>query len=300
MSKTKTTILIIGIILFVVGVIVCFCAAAAMGFDFGKLNTSKYVTNKHILREDFNKISVDTKTADVVFALSQDGVGRVVCYEKENLIHTVEIKDGTLVIKLKDTRKWYEYISIVSKSTTVAVQLPKEQYDMIKAEANTGVIHLEKGLYFDKAELDTNTGDITVLSDCKTLDAATDTGRIHINSAKIDYLNLETDTGKVNIKDVNAKSLSIEVDTGDVDLENVIAEEKMIIEGSTADIDLDMCDSADISIKTSTGDVFGTLLTPKIFSHKTSTGDVDLPESEAGGKCRIVTSTGDIEMRIAK
>ena len=320
MSKTKTTILIIAIILLIVGVIVCFCAATAMGFDFKKLATSKYITNEHKISDDFTKISVETNTADVIFALSEDGEGKVVCYEKEDLVHTVEVKNGTLVIKVKDERKWYQFININTASMSVTVHLPKERLDLIKAETDTGKIELHKGLYFDKAELDTDTGDITVLADIKALDAATDTGRIKINSVNIHNADIETNTGNVTMDEVKLSSLSISVDTGkvrldnvnadvniriesdtgDIDLKNVIAADTMLIESDTGDVSLNLCDSADISIKTSTGDVSGTLLTPKMFSHKTSTGDVDLPPSRPGGECRIITSTGDMEIRIAE
>ena len=121
-----------------------------------------------------------------------------------------------------------------------------------------------------------------------------------MKSADIDNANIETDTGKVRIEDIAFAMLSIEVDTGDVDLKGVTATVKMRIESDTGDVELDMCDAADIYIKTSTGDVTGTLRTHKIFYHKTSTGDVDLPPSRPGGECRIITSTGDMEIRIAE
>jgi len=300
MSKKKITILIIAIILLIVGVIVCFCVATAMEFDFKKLATSKYITNEHKLSEGFNKISVETNTADVIFALSEDGEGKVVCYEQENITHTVEVKNGTLVIKVRDGRKWYQFINISTSSMKVTVHLPKSQYELVKAETDTGKIELHKGLSFDKADLDTDTGEIAVYGDCNTLSAVTDTGRVNLKSADIDNANIETDTGKVRIEDIAFAMLSIEVDTGDVDLKGVTATVKMRIESDTGDVELDMCDAADIYIKTSTGDVTGTLRTHKIFYHKTSTGDVDLPPSRPGGECRIITSTGDMEIRIAE
>ena len=51
-------------------------------------------------------------------------------------------------------------------------------------------------------------------------------------------------------------------------------------------------------IKTSTGDVEGTLLSEKIFSIHTSTGKVKVPNTNNGGTCEIKTSTGDIEIQI--
>jgi DUF4097 and DUF4098 domain-containing protein YvlB len=58
------------------------------------------------------------------------------------------------------------------------------------------------------------------------------------------------------------------------------------------------CDAEEIIIHTDTGDVTGTLLTPKIFQVETDTGRVDIPESGSGGKCQIKTDTGDIQVEI--
>ena len=53
-----------------------------------------------------------------------------------------------------------------------------------------------------------------------------------------------------------------------------------------------------IMVKTSTGNVKGTLLSDKIFVTDTSTGRVSVPKTTSGGKCEITTSTGDIEIEL--
>ena len=66
----------------------------------------------------------------------------------------------------------------------------------------------------------------------------------------------------------------------------------------TGDVTFDGCDAAAISVKTDTGDVTGSLLSNKMFVIDTNTGDVDVPETVDGGRCEIVTDTGDIELNI--
>ena len=89
-------------------------------------------------------------------------------------------------------------------------------------------------------------------------------------------------------------------DTGDVNMTNLIATRKITIERSTGDISFDRCDASELEVKTSTGDVIGTLLTEKVFITRSSSGKIDVPETITGGKCKVTTSTGDIKIKIAE
>lgn len=73
----------------------------------------------------------------------------------------------------------------------------------------------------------------------------------------------------------------------------------MHLSRSTGDVALDACDAAEIDISVSTGDVHGTLLSPKIFSASADTGSVRVPQSGEGGSCTIHTTTGDIHISIS-
>ena len=92
--------------------------------------------------------------------------------------------------------------------------------------------------------------------------------------------------------------LTAQSDTGDMILKNVVAEAAFDIETSTGDVKLEKCDAAKMTVKTSTGSVKGSLLTDKMFDVKTSTGKITVPESQGENKCRITTSTGDVNITI--
>ena len=81
---------------------------------------------------------------------------------------------------------------------------------------------------------------------------------------------------------------------------DIIPEGKITLERTTGDISFDRCDAAELFVNTSTGDVLGTLLTPKIFIAKTTTGKIELPDTTTGGICKITTTTGDIIIDIAE
>ena len=78
----------------------------------------------------------------------------------------------------------------------------------------------------------------------------------------------------------------------------MIATERFSIERSTGDVQLNGCDADEIYVKTDTGDVSGNLLTEKVFFAETDTGDIDVPRTNAGGRCEIITDTGDIRIQI--
>ena len=111
-------------------------------------------------------------------------------------------------------------------------------------------------------------------------------------------LAVEVSTGDAGLVDVRCQDLKSSGGTGDISLENVLVTDEIFIERSTGDVSFDGCDAAAIRVKTSTGDVTGTLLTDKVFWPKSSSGDVEVPDTKSGGDCEITTSTGDIRIHI--
>jgi DUF4097 and DUF4098 domain-containing protein YvlB len=111
-------------------------------------------------------------------------------------------------------------------------------------------------------------------------------------------MQLSVDTGETEITDLTCASLTTTGKTGELYMSNVIASGGFTIKRSTGDVEFEKCDAAELLITTSTGDVEGSLLTDKVFIHNTNTGEVQLPETVTGGKCKITSDTGDIEITI--
>ncbi|MBO5892343.1 MAG: DUF4097 family beta strand repeat protein [Oscillospiraceae bacterium] len=286
--------------LVLIGCIIFGGVMTVLKWDFKRLLTVKYETNQHEIEEDYQNITIITNTADITFAVSEDGKHRVTCHEQENAIHSVSIKDAALVIELVDTRKWHEYLGIGFDSPNITVYLPQGAYGKLSIQASTGDIHMPKDLFFESADISVSTGDITLLSSVlETANVKTTTGKITVANVNcMGNLSVKVSTGKAKISNVTCRNLTSFGTTGDVSLENVIAKESLSIERSTGDIELDRCDAQLIHLKTDTGDVEGTLLSEKVFSAETKTGDVDVPQTTTGGKCEIHTNTGDIKIKI--
>jgi len=288
-------------------------------FDINKLSTDTYVTNIYEISQDFSSLSLDTDTAAISFALSADGKCKVECYEEEKAKHTASVEGDTLVIKVTNRKQWYDYIGIHFDSPKITVYLPKSEYAALSIRENTGIVQLPTELTFESVDITTDTGSVYCLSTVSgQLKIKTDTGKISVENTSVgaaelsvstglvtvsqvncrENICIQVSTGRANLTDIACKNLTSNGDTGDIALKQVIAQEKITVERDTGDVMFDASDAAEISVKTYTGDVTGSLLSAKVFVVTTDTGTVQVPKSTVGGRCEISTDTGDIRITV--
>lgn len=319
MSKKTKTWLIIASSLMLVGCIIFIGVMTMFKWDFTKLSTVKYETNNYEISEDYKNISIVADTADIVFVPSEDSESLVECFEQDKAKHSVFVQDGTLVIEVKDTRKWYEHIGINLGTPKITVYIPSGEYGALSVNGSTGDVEISKKIQFQSIDILQSTGNVTsYASASQDIKIKTSTGNIRVENVSANTLELSVSTGgitvsnvtcksdikinvstgKTNITDTVCKNIISSGNTGDISLKNVNASENFSIERSTGDVKFDRCDAAEILIKTDTGDVKGSLLTEKIFITKTDTGNVNVPKSITGGKCEITSDTGDIKIKI--
>ena len=319
MGKAMKIWLIIAIALVVVGAGVFTAALAACGWDFSKLSTVQFETNTYSGTDRITGIRVDTDTADIRFAPSEDGQWKVVCHEAEKMNHTVSVKDGILTIKVVDEREWYDHIGIWIGSETVTLYLPEQEYASLVIRESTGDVEVPKAFRFGTIDINVSTGAVrNYASATGVIKITASTGDIHVEDVSAASMELSVTTGHVTgrgltcegklsvgvstgdaqLTDVKCENFTSDGSTGDIVLKDVIATGKMSIDRSTGDVKFDACDAAEILVETRTGNVTGSLRSDKIFIARASTGDVDVPATTSGGKCQITTSTGDIRIRI--
>jgi DUF4097 and DUF4098 domain-containing protein YvlB len=150
----------------------------------------------------------------------------------------------------------------------------------VSIERSTGEVYLEN-IQVGGLKVKTSTGNNTVLH------------------ATCGDVQLQATNGTTQLTDMTCANLTSVAGTGNLMMKNVVASGNFTIERGTGDVTFDGCDAAELFVETSTGDVVGSLLTEKVFIPHTNTGSVHVPETITGGKCKITTSTGDIEIRIA-
>lgn len=291
--------LIIAALLIVVGCVAFVVTMASLDWDFTRLSTDKFVSNQHEISEFYNKINIVTDTADVIFVPSESAETTILCYEQEKVTHTVVVEKETLTVRVEDAREWYNHIGIHFNTPKITVYLPQGVYAALFVVTDTGDISVPEKLEFETLDVSTDTGNITLsASASQTMKAKTDTGNIRVENVSVGDIQLIASTGNAYITSIRCKDLSVRENTGNVHLKDVMATSQFSIETDTGNVKFDKCDAAEILVKTDTGDVTGSLLSEKIFHTKTATGKVSVPHTTSGGKCQIVTSTGDIKLEI--
>ena len=297
--KKATIWLIIAVALLLLGSSIFVGDLYLTGWNIKSLCNNNYNINTVDISKEFQNISVVSDTEDVVFALSEDGRCRVVFYETENEKHSATVEGNTLLITNKEDKKWYE-ISLFSFVTQkITVYLPQSEYDLLMVRESTGDVEIPKDFTFGGIDVNVSTGDINLCASAKgDISITTSTGDITARDFSAKQVNLAVSTGKTNLKNIECDNLYSSGSTGDVILNNVVCKEKMTVSRSTGDVKLLASDSGELLIETATGDVTGSLLTDKIFITQSDTGEIDVPETLAGGKCKITTDTGDIRIRI--
>ena len=300
MSNTKLSVL--AIILIVVGALILGAVFLGAGFDFTKLNTTDFETNEYEITDTVEHILITTDTTNVVFLKSDNGKTRVVCYERVNSKHSVEVTNGTLTVSEKDDRSWYEYVSINFSSPELIIYLPDNLFVNLNINASTSDITLSSNLSFDNVDITVGTGDVCLEGiNASTLKVSTSTGDISLSDLTVKSgLSVTVSTGDFEGKNIICQDLTTVGVTGDVELENTRISGELIIERSTGDVELVASDADSITIKTSSGDVECELLSDKTFSTHTISGSVFVPSGTRGGKCEVTTSSGDIKIKIKK
>ncbi len=319
MRKRTKAGLIIASCLVLIGCILFGGVMAMLKWDFTKLSTTKYETNEYAINEHYNNLSIVTDTADIMLVPSVSAKSTVVCYEQKNVKHSVTVQNGTLVIEVVDTRRWYEYIGINFGAPKITVSIPQGDYGVLSVKSSTGDVEIPKNFQFESMDISESTGDVTsAASVSELLKIKTNTGDIRVENISAGALDLSVSTGSVTVSgvvcegdvkirvstgktaltDIPCKNVISDGNTGDISLKNVIATEKFSIERSTGDVTFDGCDAAEIVVETDTGDVRGNLLSDKVFVAETDTGRVDVPKTVSGGRCEITTDTGNIRISI--
>ena len=291
MKTAKKVWITVAICLIVLGAGVSMCSLAKLDFNFESLATQKAISNEHKITDDFSNIKIDVDTSDIEFVYSQTDECMVVFVENEKTKHNVTVNNNTLVIDVEDNRKWYDHIGISFSEMSVTVHLPKEKYVSLNIETNTSDITIPKDFTFGNVEVETDTGDVSLLSSAKeTLDISTDTGDIEIGSV----LDIK------NIKRIECKNIKIESDTGEIELWRTMASDTITVKNNTGDVWFCIVESPYVNVVTNTGDVEGDLYYAPTFKTKTDTGTVKVPPAKSDDVFEITTDTGDIYFKVVK
>ncbi|MBQ7337083.1 MAG: DUF4097 family beta strand repeat protein [Clostridia bacterium] len=316
MKKSVKIMMIVALALILAGGVLLLGGCVIFGAESFEHGAQEYREKTYDMTEQsFENIWVQTNVADVSLLPSTDDHCRVVCYESNKMYHTVEVKNGTLVIRAVDSRKWYDHIGLIFEDMKVTIYLPASDYATLQVDTDTGKITVPSGFAFSSVTLESDTGAVEFGATSRgTMHLCTDTGAIRMSDAAAQRLQvesdtgsiraerltvtetmvLESDTGSIELHTVQAAALQVSSDTSAVRMEDVIIAGNLSIETHTGGIELRDSDAQTLHIESTTGSVYASLLTPKICYASSDTGKVDVPQSYEGGRCEVETDTGSI------
>lgn len=318
MKKATKIWLTVAAAFVVLGCVLVGCAFAAGGFRFDAFATERYETHTYTVKEPFSNLSVELTTAEIEFCPT-DEMCRVVCKETSSVRYSVAVENDTLRITESNTRSWYAYAGIWFELPKITVFLPEKEFRSLQLNTKTGDIAIPADFTFESIQIDGTTASVrcaaTTLSEiavrlttgncslensgAKQINLTTTTGNLTIQSLSCENrIFVKTSTGNINLTSVRGEALSAESSTGIIALEKVLIDGEMDIRNRTGDVRLQQSDAAEIAIETTTGSVRGSLCSEKLFSAQSKTGAVSVPRSTAGGKCEIITKTGDIKITL--
>lgn len=302
MSKVMKIWFITASILIFCGLIVFTAQMTVYDWDFSRLAEEDYETNTNIISESFLDIKVNTEYADITVVPATDGECKVVCFEERKAKHIVCVENGTLKITLSDEKCWYDYFGFNFADTKITVYLPEAEYGALSVNTSSGDV-VAHGITLGALDATTASGKVRLSSiKCEgDLKLNLLSGNSWMNGVTCKNLVIGSSCGDVEMTSVStAEMIKITSTSGDVELNSAVALGKLQIYSKSGDVELKVCDASEIFIETLSGDVEGSILSDKVFIARSSTGLVEVPKTVSGGRCEIVSKSGNIYIKLSR
>ena len=335
MNRASKIWLIVSAALILLGGVLFVAVMAAGDWDFSGLSGGTE-DGSIAVSEGFDSILILGDTEDIRILPAEDGHATVAYKAGEGTTLTATVTDGTLTVSTSDDLPWYRRFFDFA-DTEITLYLPRAAYTALTVDISTGDTEIAAGLSFHTLDIDVSTGDVHLYADADAVSIKGSTADVEVKDAVLGSLRVEVSTGdialsslrcrgavdltvstgKITLADVDCADLTTVGDTGDLTASDVAVAGTIRVERSTGDVMLQSllaiaieiktstgdvtfasADADKITVETSSGDVGGTLCSAKIFIPRSSSGKIRVPDSTAGGTCRITTSSGDIEITV--
>ena len=269
-------------------------------------------TLRFSITDTFRGLKVEAVAGDVRLLPSSEDRCVVVCSDTSGFSYTAVVEEDMLVIQEKGES------SFSKENGEILVYLPQPRYDSLNITTESGSVDVTMDFAFGDVNIRTVAGETAYRGTADgSMSLESESGRILItgvspNEAQIktesgsiiaqsvlvgEDLNIQTVTGDLTLAYVKCKNATVTVANGQSMLEQVLALEHIQLTGQTGNVVLTDCDAATLEIKTTAGNVTGTLLTDKRFHTDTETGEVTVPDT-TGGVCHVITESGNIHLQI--
>lgn len=214
--------------------------------------------------------------------------------EYQNLI--IETVSGNITIS-----ESFRFQEVSLKSTSGNIHYSSIVANKLDVKSTSGKVSLNlQDNLLDSLNVETTSGKIT-LSNVKSLNANihSTSGNVLGNNIQTNNIYIKTTSGNIKVDEMNANISNIKTTSGKINLNNINVVEYLEVNSTSGDIFLNSSDALSILIKTVSGDVEASLLTPKNFITKTTSGKMNVPSSDSTqGVCNVTTTSGDINISV--
>ncbi|MDD2493017.1 MAG: DUF4097 family beta strand repeat-containing protein [Bacilli bacterium] len=293
------------LLIFVIGVMICFGVLIASEFDFSKFSTDQNIEKKEInlTITDIEEFQFIIDNASINVTESSDDQLHITYYESNKLTYEVTTTEGKVVMQQIKSMKWYDYIGINFFNESINIKIPISFTKSLHVTTDNSTIDFKNLTHLDSITANTKNATIdfdyvTTTNDiyCKTTNSV-----VEVNEVTCANLTVLTTNSEVNIEDATiSDKLICETSSGIIYLDNVIAS-SIDAKNDNGMIDINDIVANNIILATTngiiTGNIIGNKSDYKITSSVTN-GMNNLPSYKADGDkyLEVSTSNGMIDI----
>jgi len=272
----------------------------------GQATTDSYEKITVTITDDIENINIEEISHDIKIEKASDDNITVEYWDNSSFIHDVKADGGTLKVTFKNSKHWYDFITIgipgITKTSSdenhdTIIYLPEGVYGDLAVSAVSSDINIPDGYTFEDVDFNTVSGEISCASES--------TGNVNVNTTSGNlnemYINgisaqINTVSGDVFLSESTLSgSVVIDTTSGEVQLTNVTVG-ACDINTTSGDILLNSYSGSNTTINSTSGDITAIVSGTYHVSYDTLSGDSNITCDNVsdGANFRVDTVSGDL------
>ncbi len=272
-------VLLVVLIAVIIGIAVIF-----MNKDL-KFGIKTELIYDEIIKEEFNKIEIKSKSLDYEFVKSNNEEVNIKIYDAKDHNPIVKVEAETLKI---ETTEDFSCMFCFNIKRKVIISLPEDQYDLI-VDATSG--DLKSEIDFNNVKVSATSGDYKFQN---IKDATINVSSGDITLDKVEKLEIKSTSGDIKISEVD--EFKAESTSGDIEVEKI--NNHIDLKTTSGDIEIkNLTLTNNSSINAKSGDIIVYNASEGIYYNtKVKSGDVKINNNDRYAEIELTinTTSGDI------
>lgn len=216
MKKVIKTLTIIGVVLFVIGIIFL-----CMGLCLGGYKSTQFEVNTYVANKEYKNIVAEINAVQCEIEYYDEAYIKIDYPISEKYTFSIDDNGDTIKISGLKTIKWYRGITsfgFFKKTPKVKIYLPSSQTFNLNLTLNAGTLDIDDGKY-GNINLKLNAGKIVVRNIlCNRIDIDVNAGSLLVASIETKDVTIDVRAGSLDIDKLDANKTNIDVSAGSVDV----------------------------------------------------------------------------------